>query len=140
MWCKSRFSFLMQMLFDRDAIVIFMMQMSHWGYAMMQMPICKVCHDAKKILRCKWPLVGMSWCKCFDANTVYSKIPFIFKSRHPQCLKPKHISFSKYDLFFPTSHILFWLKVPKNWWSLLEISEWDINSKIWWSGSKDLFS
>ena len=100
MWCKSIFSFLMQMLSDRDAIAIFMMQMSHtgvqmqslsmmvlmhifkpwckcllaevkmqnltvqmppsgyvvmrmspWGYAMMQMPLCKVCHDANALMQ-----------------------------------------------------------------------------------------
>ena len=83
----------------------------------------------------------MPWCKCFDANTIYPKIPFILNRGLLSAWKPKHISFSKYDLFFPKSHILFfWLKVPKNWWSLLEISEWDINSEIWWSCSKDLFS
>ena len=39
---------------------------------------------------CKYLLVGMPWCKCFDANTSYLKIPFVFKSRLPQGLKPKY--------------------------------------------------
>ena len=80
------------------------------------------------------PLIGMQWmqmppCRydseCFGANTIYSKIPFIFKTRLPQRLKPKYSQ--KLDLLFMKSHLLFDLKLPKDWWSLLEISEWGID-------------
>ena len=112
------------------------------------------CHDANTSCRdvmmqmslwcmpwCECPLVGMSWCKCFDANTIYSKIPFIFKTRLPQCLKPKF--FQKLDLLFMKSHLLihfFDLKLSKNWWSLLENLQMRHWLGIWWSGSTYLFS
>ena len=69
-----------------------MMRMSAWEYAIMRvshwcMPWCKcflrVCYE------CKCLFGSMPWYECFDANTVYSKIPFIFKMRLPQHLKPK---------------------------------------------------
>ena len=31
----------------------------------------------------KCPILGMSWCECFDANTIYSKILFVFKIKAP---------------------------------------------------------
>ena len=34
----------------------------------------------------------------------------------------------------------FWLKAPKNWWSLLENLWMGHLLEIWWSSSKDLFS
>ena len=74
-----------------------------------------VCHDASVLL---WV-----WHKCFDVNTIYSKILFIFKMGLPWCLKN----------IFKTSFIIleksssFWLEAPKNWWSMLEISEWGID-------------
>ena len=88
---------------------------------------------------CKCPLVGMPWCECFDANTIYSKIPFVFKIKASSASETK--IFSNLDLlFFEKSSSFFLLKaLEENWWSLLEISGWDINSKIWRSGSKDLF-
>ena len=74
---------------------------------------------------CKCPFVGMSWCKCSDPDTNYSKIPFIFKTRLPQCLKPKY--FQKLDVLFMKSHLPFDLRLLKNWWSLFETSEWGID-------------
>ena len=95
-----------------------------------------VCNDANVH-------VDMSWCKCFDANTIYSKILFVFKIKPSSAPETKNIFKSWFVisrkvifLFF----LLFWLKAPKklvitvrNLWigHLLE---------IWWSGSKDLFS
>ena len=75
---------------------------------------------------CKCPFEGMPWCKYSDPNTNYSKIPFIFKMRCLQRLKIK--IFSKLDLSFPKGSSLF-LKVPKNWWSLLEIPKWGVDLK-----------
>ena len=70
------FSFLMQMLSNKDANAIFMMQMSHvemkmQGLSMMMLvrifiPWCKyllVEVEMQKILGCKCPLMGMSWCE-----------------------------------------------------------------------------
>ena len=101
-------------------------------YAMNANALLWVCHE------CKCPLENVSWCKCFGANTIYSKISFIFKMRLPQRLKPK---------YFQTQFIIheksssFWLKAPKeNWWSLLENFWMGHLLEIWWSGSKDLFS
>ena len=104
-------------------------QMSSNGYVMMQMlivgmswckcplvgmPWCKC--PFVGLPWCKCTIVGMQWCKCllesiswpecFDASTLYSKIPFIFKTRLPQRL-------SKLDLLFMNSHLLFDLRLPK---------------------------
>ena len=53
---------------------------------------------------CRCPFVGISWHECFDANTLYSKIPFIFKTRLPQLLKLKYfqnlIYYSRKVIFF----------------------------------------
>ena len=146
---QVRILFLIQMLPDKDANAIFMMQMSHVGMKMqslsMMMLVCIFIPWCKCLLVgmswCKWPLIGMQWCKCSNSNTNYSKIPFIFKIKASSV--PETNIFSNLDLLFSKSHLFFYylLKAPeKNWWSLLGISGWDINSKIWWSGSKDLFS
>ena len=72
------------------------------------------------------------------------KNSFYFKIEASLVPQTKTHFFFKIRFIFPKIHIpffiFFWLKVPKNWWSLLEIFEWDINLKIWWSDSKDLFS
>ena len=99
-WCKCLLTEMeMQMSSNGDV----MMQMPLCGYAMMQMPLvgmswCKCllvsmpwceCPFVGKSW-CKCPLVGIPWHECFDANTIYSKIPFIFKMRLPQSLKPRY--------------------------------------------------
>ena len=112
MWCKCLLT-KMQVPFDKDANAIFYL----WCKCPMQGWKCKVyswwyqCmhsnHDVNVSLqrwRCQCLLMGMSWykclivrmpwCKCFDANTIYSKISFVFKSRLFQRLKPKYFSFS----------------------------------------------
>ena len=48
--------------------------------------------------------------------------------------------FSKLDLLFMKSHLPFDLRLPKNWWSLLENLWMGHLLEIWLSGSKDLFS
>ena len=82
-----------------------MMQMSFCGYAMMSMPFC----GYAVMQMSHW---CMSWCECFDANTIYSKISFIFKTRLPQHLKFKYFQNSIYSsqkivIFF------FYLRLPK---------------------------
>ena len=91
---------------------------------LMGMPWCECPFVSMQWREC--PPVGISWHKCFDVNTLYSKIPFIFKTRLPQHLKPKCfqnlIYYSWKVIFF------FYLRLQKkNWWSLLEISEWGID-------------
>ena len=78
---------------------------------------------------CECLLVGMPWCecsygachdanvrlgvchdtKCFGANTIYSKIPFIFKTRLPQRLKPKYF---QTQFIIPKKSSSFLLKAP----------------------------
>ena len=70
--------------------------------------------------------MGISCHECFDANTIYSKILFIFKTRLPQHLKPKY--FQTQFIIPEKSSFFLKLKSPKkNGWSLLEISEWGID-------------
>ena len=88
------------------------MRMSHWCMPWCECPLSMqwmwmpawVCNECKCLLESMpWyecPLgnmpwgeclfVGIPWHECFDANTIYSKIPFIFKTRLPQRLKPKY--------------------------------------------------
>ena len=81
-WCQRAYLTVMQMspYRDGDAKIL-------WCKCLlMGMSWCKYTrHDANAPLwvcnECKCPLVGISWHKCFDANTNYSKIPFIFKTR-----------------------------------------------------------
>ena len=100
-----------------------MMWMSAWVYAMMRMshwcmPWCKcflrVCNECKCLFGSmpwrKCPFVGIPWHECFGANTIYSKIPFIFKTRLPQHLKPKY--FQTWFIIHEKSSS-FWLKAPK---------------------------
>ena len=61
-----------------------MMWMSAWEYVMAWMSSCRYAMNANA------PLVGIPWHECFDADTIYSKIPFIFKTGLPQRLKPKY--------------------------------------------------
>ena len=86
---------------------------------------------------CKCPFLGMPWCKCSEPDTNYSKIPFIFKMRFLQRLKPKYF---QNLIYYSWKVIFFLLKAPKklvitvrNLW----MGHW---LRIWWSGSKDLFS
>ena len=61
-----------------------MMQMSAWEYAMAWMSSCRYAMNANA------PLWVYHDTRCFGANTIYSKISFIFKTRLPQRLKPKY--------------------------------------------------
>ena len=88
----------------------------------------EVCHDASVPL-------GV-WHKCFDVNTIYSKILFIFKIRLPQYLK----NIFKTWFIIPKKSSSFWLEAPKK----LVITIRNLRTwhwlRIWWSGSKDLSS
>ena len=122
------------------------------GYAMNANVSLRVCHDANVRLGVCYGVDAPLWVcndanvssrvyhdiECFGANTIYSKIPFIFKTRLPQRLKSKY--FPKLDLLFMKSHLSFDLRLPKNWWLLLENLRMGHLLEIWWSGSKDLFS
>ena len=63
---------------------------------------------------CECPFVGMPWCesydaKCLDANTIYSKVSFIFKMRLSQRLK----NIFKTQSIIPEKSPSFLLKAPK---------------------------
>ena len=109
-----------------------MMWMSVWEYAMAWMSSCRYAMNANA------PLVGIPWHECFDANTIYSKIPFIFKTRLPQRLKPKYFQTQfiipkKSSSFFDLRLLKKLVITVRN----LRMGHW---FGIWWSGSKDLFS
>ena len=65
-------------------------------------------------------MTRMLWCKHNSfKNFLY------FQNEASSTLETK--IFSKLDLLFMKSHLLFYLRLPKNWWSVLEISEWGID-------------
>ena len=106
-----------------------------------------VCHDANVPLvhaMMQMPLVGMSWCKCTLVGMSWCRCPLgyvmtwmlwckynlfknflYFQNEAFSTLETK--IFSKLDLLFMKSHLLFYLTLPKKWWSLLEIFEWGID-------------
>ena len=96
--------------------------MSHAGVQMRSLSMMVPTHIFKPWCKCllvgmpwcKCPLVGMPWCECFDANTIYSKIPFVFKIKASSA--PKTKIFSNLDLLFlekSTSIFFFYLRLPK---------------------------
>ena len=118
-----------------------MVQMSSCGYAMMWMPPCG--YVMLQMFPCRYAMMRMShweyammrifWCK---HNLFKNSLYF----QNEAFSAPETKIFSKLDLLFMKSHLPFDLRVPKNWWSLLEnlwMGHW---LEIWWSGSKDLFS
>ena len=109
------------MLSNKDANVIFMMQMSCVGMKLQSLFMMLV---RIFIPWCKCLLVGMQWCKWSNSNTNYLKNSPYFQIKASLVPEPK--IFSKLDLLFLKCH-LFDLRLPKK-------------LVIWWSGSKDLFS
>ena len=118
-----------------------------WEYAMMRMPPCRyammrmsigACYDANAPLvmqwmwmptwvcnECKCPLVGISWHRMLWCKRDLFKNSFYFQNE--ASTTPETKIFLKLDLLFMKSHLPFDLRLPKNWWSLLEISEWGID-------------
>ena len=85
----------------------------------------------------RMPLVRMSWCKCFEANTIYSKIPLFSKWGF---LSAWNQNIFRTWFIIPEKSSSFWLKAPKKLVITvrnLRMRHW---LRIWWSGSKDLFS
>ena len=112
------------------------MQMSRVGMKMQSLSMIVPLHIF--IPWCKCLLVGMPWCECFDANTIYSKIPFVFKIKAFSA--PETKIFSNLDLLFPEKSTFFDLRPPKKLVITvrnLQIGHW---LEIWWFGSRDLFS
>ena len=123
------------------------------------------CHDANVrlgvCLWCECPLVGMQWCKCPFVGMPWRECPLVGMSwckcscryvmMQTQFIQ-KFLLFSKrgflnaqnicktWFIIPEKSSFFFYLRLPKNWWSLLEISEWGYWLGIRWSGSTDLFS
>ena len=134
----------------------FMMQMSYAGMKIWNVLWCKC--FLMGMSWCKCNLVGMQWYRCpfryamnanallwvyHDTNALMQtrfiqKIPFIFQNETSSA--PETKIFSKLDLLFLKSHLPFDLRLPKNWWSLLENLRMGHLLRIWWSGSKDLLS
>ena len=81
-----------------------MMRMSTWEYAMAWISSCRYAMNANA------PLWVYHDTECFGANTIYSNIPFIFKTRLPQRLKPKYF---QTQFIIPKKSSSFWLKAPK---------------------------
>ena len=77
-------------------------------------------------------MMRMLWCK----HNLF-KNSFYFQNEASST--PETKIFSKLDLLFMKSHFLFDLRLPKNWWSLLEISEWDIDLESDDLAQKDYF-
>ena len=69
---------------------------------------------------CGYIMTWMLWCK----HTLF-KNSLYFQNEASSA--PKIKMFSKLDLLFLKSHLLFDLRLPKNWWLLLEIFEWGID-------------
>ena len=80
------------------------MRMSVWEYAMAGMSFCRYAMNANA------PLWVYHDTECFGENTIYSKVPFIFKTRLPQRLKPKY---SQNLIYYMKSHLPFDLRLPK---------------------------
>ena len=84
------------------------------------------------------PLVGMQWMQMPPCGYIMTwmlrckhklfKNSFYFQNE--ASTTPETKIFSKLDLLFLKGHLLFDLRLPrKNWWSLLEILEWGIDSE-----------
>ena len=134
-------SFLMQMFFLTRMQMrnVYMMQMSHAGVQRQSLSMMVPVHIFKPLCRCL--LVGMPWCKCFDTNTIYSKIPFVFKIEASSTPETKNIFKSWFLISRKVIFLFFFfdLRLPKNWWSLLvnlRIGYW---LGIWWSAQKIYF-
>ena len=121
---------------------------AHLGMQWMRIPAW-VCNE------CKCLLESMPWCECLLESMSWRECPLVGMQwmRMPPCgyimtrmLWCKHNLFknflyfqneafstletkifSKLDLLFMKSHLLFYLTLPKKWWSLLEIFEWGID-------------
>ena len=148
MWYKSRFFISNVNAFYKDANVkcpydadvyagvqmqsLFMMVSAH-----IFKPWCKCL--LVSVPWCKCPLVGMPWCECFDANNLF-KNSLCFQNQSFLGVWNKNIFESRFVIFRKVIFFFFYLRLPKklvitvrNLW----IGHW---LKIWWSGSRDLFS
>ena len=89
-----------------------------------------------KLLRCKCPLVGMPWCKCFDANTTYSKTSFVFKSRLPRpwnqnIFKTRFIILEKSYFFLLKAQKKKLVIIVRNLWMAIDLESDDLAQKIY---------
>ena len=96
---------------------------------------------------CECPLVCMQWTQMHPYGYIMTQMLWckhkLFKNslyfQNEASSAPEIKIFSKLDLLFLKSHLIFDLRLPKNWWSLLENLQMKHWLGIWWSGSKDLF-
>ena len=115
------------------------MQISPWEYAMLRMSAWECVmvwiSSCRYAMNANAPFIGISrhgmlWCK----HNLF-KNSFYFQNE--ASTTPETKIFSKLDLLFMKSHLPFDLRLPKNWWSLLENLRMGHRLGIWWSGSKD---
>ena len=103
-WCMLRCEWSIGACYDANALHRDAMNVdARLGMQWMQMSVW-ICNE------CKCPLADISWHRCFDANTIYSKIPFISKRNfhnawNQNILKTWFIIHEKSSSF--------WLKAPK---------------------------
>ena len=111
--------------------------MSHAEMKMQSLFMMMPVHAFKPWYKCL--LIEMTWCKCFDVNTIYSKVPFVFKSRLPQRLN-QNIFKTWFIIPEKSSFFFFYLRLLKKLVITIRNLQMRHSLGIWWSGSKDLFS
>ena len=129
------------------------MQIFFFGYKMplVGMPWCEC--PLVGMSWCECPLVGMSWCKCnLTKNFFYFSSRDFLEAWNQNAFNTRFIFLKDYSFLFrwdlnaeciipaPKTYSILTLKLPKKWWSLLEVSEWDVNLRSDDSARKDLFS
>ena len=107
------------------------MQMYPCRCAVMQMYPCRCA--VMQTYPCRCAMMQMLWCK---HNSFKNSLYF----QNEASTTPETKIFSKLDLLFMKSHLPFDLRLPKNWWSLLENLRMGHLLETWWSDSLDLFS
>ena len=111
------------------------------GTQWMRMPVW-VCNGCKCLIEsmswCECPFGGISWHKCFDAKTIYSKNSLYFQKRGFFSAWNQNIFKTWFIIHEKSSFFL--LKAPKKMVITVRNLRIGYGLGIWWSGSKDLFS
>ena len=127
-----------------------MIRMPPCGYVMMQMPPCR--YAMMRMSLCRYVMMQMppygcvmmrmsAW-ECAMMRMFWCKHNLFKNSRYFQnktSSAPETKIFSKLDLLFLKNHLLFDLRLLKNWWTVRNLRIGHL-LEIWWFGSKDLFS
>ena len=119
-WCKSRF-------FISDATAFYQDVDAKYPYD--AHALLGICHDANVPLWVYHDTNALMQTQFIQKFLLFSKWGF------PNAWNQ---NIFKLNLLFLKSHLPFDLKLPKNWWSLLENLWMGHLLEIWWIGSKDL--